>query len=1045
MQTESLSRGIGYIIFLVIAAGYTFGHETYCAYSKMSVVKVSVTEKSSTDEELEPIKTGELLDGNHTERCPNTKSCYALWQEDNVNKTVIIAQGCWAAAEFDCSEGVCIASAKKPQKKYNNTTTKFCCCYGDMCNVNVSESFLPSEENEATPRYVEHASYDTQTVIIAVATMCSLAVIIMLAACFAYHMCSSSPKPSPDSVCLMEPPLPPSPTFNLDSLKIAESIGRGRYGHVFRGTLYNQSVAVKIFSSQNRQNYINERYIYCLPFMDHLCLPKLLGAEERTGVDEKPEYLLVLSYAPNGCLQDYLTNNTIDWPWFCRMAQSITQGLAHLHMEIRKEGKVKMCIAHRDLTSRNILIKADGSCMLCDFGFAICISGSKYYINGEEQVAESTSLMDVGTLRYMAPEVLEGAVNLRDCESSLKQIDVYALGLILWELATRCTDLFQGVEVPDYKAPFVAEIGNHPTMEQMQVLVAKHKARPLFPDIWKDTNPAVRALKETIEDCWDQDAEARLTALCVEERLIELPVLWDRYKSGTAIQGVSPTVNPMSASQTRTSNGTIQSSGNGWFRGSTFEMPVMKSNAEGVSPTNWGLDNRYSGDFSMSENTAETTITMSPCELTPRSCPSNSSSNGYNLKNLTANNVVTSNLRVTVPLQPYQGKNPIMERNLIIEPVEDVTISGNTLIERGDKFSSRNNSANSFNLDADLFNTLQTNEQSESNALVQNDVLSHSTRAVNPIPYVQNAVHIVSTMPKQPNIPGNGHSLQMGNGAVKSGKKEERGIITGFKNFFKFPKSTSVAEPNPTIPKHIEGSTVPKAVEPPTVNVPKLHNKVPKPLGVTNLTKTQSMDTEVYIMDPNDEFSMTQTVVRPVANRQVYSQTVPEETNVKHFEGDSSKKFPFQNGFVQSQTHPQLCSDNNPKMKRPNTLPIAKLESCKTTANNLAPNPLKIISAGSESSVNQLGHQVNAERENRGDNSDGAKSNQSKNARFSLYDDRIMTSNTRLYQQIEHPPCKLGSPHISASVPLSIDSLCESEVTSFHKTFQSQPRTNDNQ
>jgi len=60
----------------------------------------------------------------------------------------------------------------------------------------------------------------------------------------------------------------------------------------------------------------------------------------------------------------------------------------------------------------------------------------------------------------MAPEVLEGAVNLRDCESSLKQIDVYALGLVLWELATRCADLYQnGAQVAPYKAPFEAEIG----------------------------------------------------------------------------------------------------------------------------------------------------------------------------------------------------------------------------------------------------------------------------------------------------------------------------------------------------------------------------------------------------------------------------------------------------------------------------------------------------------------------------------------------------------------------------------------------------------
>lgn len=70
------------------------------------------------------------------------------------------------------------------------------------------------------------------------------------------------------------------------------------------------------------------------------------------------------------------------------------------------------------------------------------------------------SINDVGTLRYMSPEILEGAVNLRDCETSLKQIDVYALGLILWEISSRCTDFYPpGVECSPYRLPFEAEVG----------------------------------------------------------------------------------------------------------------------------------------------------------------------------------------------------------------------------------------------------------------------------------------------------------------------------------------------------------------------------------------------------------------------------------------------------------------------------------------------------------------------------------------------------------------------------------------------------------
>lgn len=43
----------------------------------------------------------------------------------------------------------------------------------------------------------------------------------------------------------------------------------------------------------------------------------------------------------------------------------------------------------------------------------------------------------VGTARYMAPEVLESRVNLEDLEA-FKQIDVYSMALVLWEMSSRC-------------------------------------------------------------------------------------------------------------------------------------------------------------------------------------------------------------------------------------------------------------------------------------------------------------------------------------------------------------------------------------------------------------------------------------------------------------------------------------------------------------------------------------------------------------------------------------------------------------------------------
>ena len=46
------------------------------------------------------------------------------------------------------------------------------------------------------------------------------------------------------------------------------------------------------------------------------------------------------------------------------------------------------------------------------------------------------SFVQVGTTRYMSPEVLEGAVNFQ--REAFMRIDMYACGLVLWEITTRC-------------------------------------------------------------------------------------------------------------------------------------------------------------------------------------------------------------------------------------------------------------------------------------------------------------------------------------------------------------------------------------------------------------------------------------------------------------------------------------------------------------------------------------------------------------------------------------------------------------------------------
>ncbi|XP_059470516.1 bone morphogenetic protein receptor type-2 isoform X2 [Neocloeon triangulifer] len=684
--------------------------------------------------------------------CPNEKEsqfCFTLWTENEDGNQIIISQGCWEmSGQRECETSNCTAHQKK-------ASTLFCCCYGNLCNVNLTNGYVPPPTIIAddpplglAPSTPEQLKGHVKMILdVAIATGAILIVILVVAI-----LASLIRKKDPMSGSTADPNAMENGSetssfigYSAEHLKLIEVIGQGRYGCVWRATLRDKEVAVKIFPGHYRNFFINERDIYSLSFMEHPALLTYFGCDERPGPEGGTELMLVLSYAPLGCLQDYLRKSSIDWTTFCRMSSAIAGGLAHLHTEFYKleDGSSKPCVSHRDLNTRNILVKPDLSCCICDLGLAMKICGSKYYSNEGEQRAETKSLNDVGTLRYMAPEVLEGAVNLRDCESSLKQIDVYALGLVLWELSTRCADLYApGLETPPYKLPFELEIGLRPSFEDMQVLVSRRKSRPLLPDKWRDSQ-CVRLLRETIEDCWDQDAEARLTALCVEERLKELPIIWERLKGGNLFQsGISPTVNlPTQTTATINNNNNNNVS------------TVENNNSNNVL-----LDNRLNLTFpdlddlrtvrrntldkdlpgsTVSEGTVETIVTLSPSDPPPV------------ISDPTCKNALMASTQPVLPsaLQPYQGRNPCLERNLMVmEPAPQ-------LLQNGIKVM-------------DLDSATTDDSANESHALLSHDSLQHTPntaiRPATPIPYLQNAVSDSGGergCPKQSNVPISGRGL----------------------------------------------------------------------------------------------------------------------------------------------------------------------------------------------------------------------------------------------------------------------------------------------
>lgn len=89
----------------------------------------------------------------------------------------------------------------------------------------------------------------------------------------------------------------------------------------------------------------------------------------------------------------------------------------------------------------------------------------------------------------------------------------------MWELISRCC--FGEFICQNYALPFENEVGLNPSIEDMQEIVAQQKKRPKIQESWYK-HPGMASIVNTIQDCWDQEAEARISAETICERINSL-------------------------------------------------------------------------------------------------------------------------------------------------------------------------------------------------------------------------------------------------------------------------------------------------------------------------------------------------------------------------------------------------------------------------------------------------------------------------------------------------------------------------------------------
>ncbi len=199
-------------------------------------------------------------------------------------------------------------------------------------------------------------------------------------------------------------------TVLSDRYRVIGLLGRGGMGEVYRADdlKLGQPVALKFLpESLANDTVARERFYSEVRLARQVSHPNVCRVYDV--VDVEGRHCLSMEYVDGEDLASLLKRiGRLPQDKALEIARQLCAGLAAAH---------DRGVLHRDLKPSNIMIDGRGRVRITDFGLAVASGTSAEH--GETS----------GTPAYMAPEQLEG-------RSSTAQSDLYALGLVLYEIST---------------------------------------------------------------------------------------------------------------------------------------------------------------------------------------------------------------------------------------------------------------------------------------------------------------------------------------------------------------------------------------------------------------------------------------------------------------------------------------------------------------------------------------------------------------------------------------------------------------------------------